>query len=127
MSITTPPFWHQAPFTRLLFPLITGIVTCYYLLHGVFTNAQIQTTLYLSVGVSISGLLITAQLSSFKKYRYRFIQGIFLQIVFASLGIAAMQNMLRARDQETALIAASKKDAIYIMRLIEPLQLKTKK
>ena len=126
MSITTPPFWHQAPFTRLLFPLITGIVTCYYLLHGVFTNAQIQTTLYLSVGVSISGLLITAQLSSFKKYRYRFIQGIFLQIVFASLGIAAMQNMLRARDQETALIAASKKDAIYIMRLIEPLQLKNK-
>ena len=126
MSITTPPFWHQAPFTRLLFPLITGIVTCYYLLHGVFTNAQIQTTLYLSVGVSISGLLITAQLSSFKKYRYRFIQGIFLQIVFASLGIAAMQNMLRARDQETALLAASKKDAIYIMRLIEPLQLKNK-
>ena len=126
MSITTPPFWHQAPFTRLLFPLITGIVTCYYLLHGVFTNAQIQTTLYLSVGVSISGLLITAQLSSFKKYRYRFIQGIFLQIVFASLGIAAMQNMLRARDQETALLAASKKGAIYIMRLIEPLQLKNK-
>ena len=126
MSITTPPFWHQAPFTRLLFPLITGIITCYYLLHGVFTNAQIQTTLYLSVGVSISGLLITAQLSSFKKYRYRFIQGIFLQIVFASLGIAAMQNMLQARDQETALLAASKKSTIYIMRLIEPLQLKNK-
>ena len=126
MSITTPPFWHQAPFTRLLFPLITGIITCYYLLHGVCTNAQIQTTLYLLVGVSISGLLITAQLSSFKKYRYRFIQGIFLQIVFASLGIAAMQNMLQARDQETALLAASKKGTIYIMRLIEPLQLKNK-
>ena len=126
MSITTPPFWHQAPFTRLLFPLITGIVTCYYLLHGVFTNTQIQTTLYLSVGVSISGLLVAAQLSGFKKYRSRFIQGIFLQIVFASLGIAAMQNMLRARDQETALLAASKKGAIYIMRLIEPLQLKNK-
>jgi competence protein ComEC len=78
------------------------------------------------VGLSISGLLITAQLSGFKKYRSRFIQGIFLQIVFASLGIAAMQNMLRARDQETALLAASKKGAIYIMRLIEPLQLKNK-
>ena len=126
MSITTPPFWHQAPFTRLLFPLIIGIITCYYLLHGVFTNAQLQTTLYLTVGLSISGLLMTAQLSSFKKYRYRFIQGILLQIVFASLGIAAMQNMLQARDQETALIATSKKGAIYIMRLIEPLQLKNK-
>ena len=49
---------------------------------------------------------MTAQLSSFKKYRYRFIQGILLQIVFASLGIAAMQNRLQARDQETALLAA---------------------
>ena len=126
MSITTPPFWHQAPFTRLLFPLIIGIITCYYLLHGVFTNAQLETTLYLTVGLSISGLLMTAQLSSFKKYRYRFIQGILLQIVFASLGIAAMQNRLQARDQETALLAASKKGAIYIMRLIEPLQLKNK-
>lgn len=126
MSITTPPFWHQAPFTRLLFPLVIGIVSCYYLLHGVFTNAQLQTTLYLTAGLSISGLLMTAQLSSFKKYRYRFIQGILLQIVFASLGIAAMQNRLQARDQETALLAASKKGAIYIMRLIEPLQLKNK-
>ena len=126
MSITTPPFWHQAPFTRLLFPLVTGITTCYYLLHGIFTNAHIVIALYTAVGVSITGLLITTQLSSFKQYRYRFIQGILLQIVFASLGIAVMQNTLQARDQETALLAARKDGSVYVMRLTEPLQLKNK-
>ena len=126
MSITTPPFWHQAPFTRLLFPLVTGITTCYYLLHGIFTNAHIVIALYTAVGVSITGLLITTQLSSFKQYRYRFIQGILLQIVFASLGLAVMQNTLQARDQETALLAARKDGSVYVMRLTEPLQLKNK-
>ena len=126
MSITTPPFWHQAPFTRLLFPLITGIITCYYLLHGIFTNAQINNTVYVAAGLSIAGLLCIAQLSSFKKYRYHFIQGVFLQIVFASLGVAVMQKTLQARDQETALLAACKNGTVYIMRIIEPLQLKNK-
>lgn len=126
MSVTAPPFWHQAPFTRLLFPLVTGIVTCYYLLHGIFTNAQINNTVYVAAGLSIAGLLGTTQLSNFKKYRYYFIQGVFLQIVFASLGIAVMQKTLQTRDQETALLAACKNGTIYIMRIIEPLQLKNK-
>ena len=126
MSVTAPPFWHQAPFTRLLFPVVTGIVTCYYLLHGIFTNAQINNTVYLAAGLSIAGLLGTTQLSNFKKYQYYFIQGIFLQIVFASLGIAVMQKTLQTRDQETALLAACKNGTIYIMRIIEPLQLKNK-
>ncbi len=126
MSVTAPPFWHQAPFTRLLFPVVTGIVTCYYLLHGIFTNAQINNTVYVAAGLSIAGLLGTTQLSNFKKYRYYFIQGVFLQIVFASLGIAVMQKTLQTRDQETALLAACKNGTIYIMRIIEPLQLKNK-
>lgn len=126
MSVTAPPFWHQAPFTRLLFPVVTGIVTCYYLLHGIFTNAQINNTVYVAAGLSIAGLLCIAQLSSFKKYRYHFIQGVFLQIVFASLGVAVMQKTLQARDQETALLAACKNGTVYIMRIIEPLQLKNK-
>lgn len=126
MSVTAPPFWHQAPFTRLLFPVVTGIVTCYYLLHGIFTNAQINNTVYVAAGLSIAGLLGTTQLSNFKKYRYYFIQGIFLQIVFVSLGVAVMQKTLQAREQETALLAACKNGTVYIMRLIEPLQLKNK-
>ena len=126
MSVTAPPFWHQAPFTRLLFPLVTGITTCYYLLHGIFTNAQINNTLYVAAGLSIAGLLGTTQLSNFKKYRYRFIQGVFLQIVFVSLGVAVMQKTLQARDEETALLAVRKNSAIYVMRIIEPLQLKNK-
>ncbi len=126
MSVTAPPFWHQAPFTRLLFPVVAGIVTCYYLLHGIFTNAQINNTLYVAAGLSIAGLLATTQLSNFKKYRYHFIQGVFLQIVFASLGVAVMQKTLQARDQETALLAACKNGTIYIIRIIEPLQLKNK-
>jgi competence protein ComEC len=126
VSVTAPPFWHQAPFTRLLFPLVTGIVTCYYLLHGIFKNAQINNTVYVAAGLSIAGLLCIAQLSSFKKYRYHFIQGVFLQIVFASLGVAVMQKTLQARDQETALLAACKNGTVYIMRIIEPLQLKYK-
>lgn len=130
VSITTPPFWHQAPFTRLLFPLITGIVTCHYLLHGTCTNAQIQTALLTTAVLSIAGLVCIASQSSFKKYRYRVIQGVFLQIVFASLGVAVMQKTLQARDQETALLATCKDGTvygtIYIMRLIDPLQLKNK-
>jgi competence protein ComEC len=126
VSITTPPFWHQAPFTRLLFPLVIGIVSCYYLLHGIFTNAQITNASYAAVSISIAGLLFIAQLTSYKKYRYRFVQGIFLQIVFASLGITVMQNTLQARDQETALLRARKDGSIYVMRLTEPLQLKNK-
>ena len=126
MSVTAPPFWHQAPFTRLLFPVVTGIVTCYYLLHGIFTNAQINNTAYVAAGLSIAGLLGTTQLSNFNKYRYHFIQGVFLQIVFASLGVTVMEKTLQARDQETALLAACKNGTVYIMRLIEPLQLKNK-
>jgi len=126
VSVTAPPFWHQAPFTRLLFPVVTGIVTCYYLLHGIFTNAQINNTVYVAAGLSIAGLLGTTKLSNFKKYRYHFIQGVFLQIVFVSLGVAVMQKTLQARDQETALLAACKNGTIYIMRIIEPLQLKNK-
>ncbi len=126
MSVTPPPFWHQAPFTRLLFPVVTGIVTCYYLLHGIFTNAQINNTVYVAAGLSIAGLLGTTQLSNFNKYRYHFIQGVFLQIVFVSLGVAVMQKTLQARDQEIALLAACKNGTVYIMRIIEPLQLKNK-
>lgn len=103
-----------------------GILTCYYVLHGIFTNAHVVNALYTAVGVSIAGLLVTNQLSSFKKYRYRFIQGILLQILFASLGVVAMQKTLQARDAERALIGACKNGSVYIMRLIEPLQLKNK-
>jgi len=128
VSITTPPFWHQAPFTRLLFPLVLGIVTCYYLLHGVFifTNAHINAVLYTAAGISVAGLLVISQLSNFKKYRYQFIQGLLLQIVFASIGIAVMQNTLQARTAESALLAAHKNGTVYIMRITEPLQLKNK-
>ncbi|MEK0414094.1 MAG: hypothetical protein RL070_1582 [Bacteroidota bacterium] len=126
MSITAPPFWHQAPFTRLLFPVVTGIVTCYYLLHGIFTNAQINNTVYVAASLSFAGLLGTNRLSNFKKYRYHFIQGIFLQIVFVSLGVGVMQKNLQARDEETSLLAAFKNGTVYIMRIIEPLQLKNK-
>ncbi len=126
MSITTPPFWHQAPFTRLLFPLVTGILTCNYLLHGIFINTLINYALYAAAGISIAGLFIIAQLSNFKKYRYRIIQGLLLQIVFVCLGISVMQNTLQARDNEVALLAAHKNGVVYIMRLTEPLQLKNK-
>jgi len=126
VSVTAPPFWHQAPFTRLLFPLVLGIVTCNYVLHGVFTNAHIHTALYIAVGISIAGLIVTAQLTNFKKYRYRFIQGLFLQILFICLGIAIMQNTLQARTKETVLLAAQKNGTIYIMQLTEPLKLKNK-
>ena len=126
MSVPKPPFWHQAPFTRLLFPLVIGIVTCYYLLHGIFTNAHINAAVYAAAGVSIAGLLCIAQLTNFKKYRYRFLQGVLLQIIFISLGITVMQNVLQSRAKETELIAARKDGTVYIMRLTEPLQLKNK-
>ena len=126
VSISTPPFWHQAPFTRLLFPLVIGIVTCYYFLHGIFTNTHITNAVYTAVGVSIAGLFTIGQLTNSKKYRYQFLQGLLIQIVFLCLGIVVMQNVLQSRTQETGLIAARKNGTVYIMRLTEPLQLKNK-
>ena len=126
MSIFTPPFWQQAPFTRLLFPLVIGIVSCYYLLHGIFTNAHINAGIYIGAGVSITGLKFIGRLSTFQKYRYQFLQGLLIQIIFLCLGILVMQNLLQLRVQETGLIAAHKNGVVYIMRLTEPLQLKNK-
>lgn len=126
MSVSTPPFWHQAPFTRLLFPLVIGIVSCYYLLHGIFTNAHINAGIYIGAGTSIAGLVFIGKLNTFQKYRYQFLQGLLLQIVFLCLGIVVMQNVLQFRTQETGLIAARKNSTVYIMRLTEPLQLKNK-
>ena len=103
-----------------------GIVTCYYFLHGLFTNAHINNAVYAAAGVSIAGLWVIAQLSNFKKYRSQFLQGLLLQIVFLCLGIVVMQNVLQSRIQETGLIAARKNGTVYIMRLTEPLQLKNK-
>ena len=65
-----------------------GIVTCYYFLHGLFTNAHINNAVYAAAGVSIAGLWVIAQLSNFKKYRSQFLQGLLLQIVFLCLGIS---------------------------------------
>jgi competence protein ComEC len=126
VSVSTPPFWHQAPFTRLLFPLVIGIVTCYYFLYGIFINTHITKAVYITAGISIAGLLCIAQLSNFKKYRYQFLQGLLLQIVFLCLGIVMMQNVLESRIQETRLIAGRKNGVVYVMRLTEPLQLKNK-
>ena len=82
--------------------------------------------MYITAGISIAGLLCIAQLSNFKKYRYQFLQGLLLQIVFLCLGIVVMQNVLQSRIQEAGLIAARKDGTVYIMRLTEPLQLKNK-
>jgi len=126
VSVSTPSFWHQAPFTRLLFPLVIGIVSCYYLLHGIFTNALINAGLYITAGVSIAGLICIGKLTTFQKYRYQFLQGLLLQIIFLCLGIVVMQNLLQLRTQETGLIASHKNGVVYVMRLTEPLQLKNK-
>ncbi len=126
MSVSTPPFWHQAPFTRLLFPLVIGIISCYYLLYGIFTNAHINAGIYIGVGVSITGLTFIGKLTTFQKYRYRFLQGLLLQIIFLCLGIVVMQNLLQLRAQEIGLIASHKNGVVYVMRLTEPLQLKNK-
>jgi competence protein ComEC len=95
-------------------------------LHGIITNEHINAALYIAVGISIAGLLAIAQLSNFKKFRYRFIQGVLVQIIFTCLGIAIMQNTLQARTTETALLAARKNGTVYIMRITEALQLKNK-
>ena len=82
--------------------------------------------MYITAGISIAGLLCIAQLSNFQKYRYQFLQGLLLQIVFLCLGIVVMQNVLESRIQETRLIAVRKNGVVYVMRLTEPLQLKNK-
>ena len=76
--------------------------------------------MYAAAGISIAGLFIIAQLSNFKKYRYRLIQGLLLQIVFVCLGMSVMQNTLQARDNEVALLGGKKKGVFYISRLTEP-------
>lgn len=77
------PFWKKAPFFRLLLPLIVGIITEYYL----------QLPSYAIWILIVFGCLlwyISRSLSSFRRFRYRFLSGINVQIIFFCLGVSCM-------------------------------------
>ncbi len=78
------------------------------------------------VGTAIVGLLLLSLFSKAKKYQFRLVQGLTIQLVFVAGGMTVMQRTLDARRQETQLLAAQKSNAVYVLRLLEPLVLKNK-
>ncbi len=73
------PIWKKAPFTRLLLPLITGIILQWYLQIPV----QFIATAFISFGIAfLSFLLLPIAL----RFKIQPLQGLIIQLLFIALG-----------------------------------------
>jgi len=106
------PFWKKAPFFRLLLPLMAGILTEYYVPLPIYV---------LSILISCGSLLwyLQRSLSSFRRFRHRFLTGIPVQTIFFCLGVAcAMCHELRFETRHFSKYV--KEENILLLRLEEP-------
>src|SRR5687768_2541401 len=111
-------FLKKAPFTRLLLPLIAGIITQW----------QLQFTLNLWVlvfSISLILLLVLFLLAPFEKFRYSSVYGFFIAIIFFSLGAALAWNK-DIRHNKYWLGNLYKETSALLVTLEEPLSEKTK-
>src|SRR5687767_2703941 len=110
-------FLKKAPFTRLLLPLIAGIITW-----------QLQFTLNLWIlvfSISLLLLLVLFMLAPFEKFRYSSVNGFFIAIIFFSLG-AGLAWKKDIRHNKYWLGNLYKETNALMVRLEEPLSEKIK-
>ncbi|MEP7258045.1 MAG: ComEC/Rec2 family competence protein [Flavitalea sp.] len=117
MSISPFPFWKEAPFTRLLIPLITGILLQWRL-------KMPATVPWTAACLAFSGLLAYSFLRLSYQYRIRWINGVFIAVLLFSLGA------LLAHYKDSASLAAQtalfcKEQATITAIIEEPLSEKT--
>ena len=101
--------WKQAPFLRLIIPLIAGILFQWYGAAGILTG-------YGLLLLAIAGLIIFNLRISFLRYRFSWLNGVFINCLFFSLGMLVtwhkdishqrqwINNYYRAKDYVTATI-----------------------
>jgi competence protein ComEC len=80
------PFWKDAPFLRLLFPFVTGIILQ---LYGVVP----VVALYSSGALLLSGILAFLWLSMARQYQWQWVQGLLLHLLL--IVIAALLTWLQ--------------------------------
>ena len=115
---TGPGFLKNAPFIRLLLPLIAGIITQW----------QIQSSLKIWVFVfSFSFLLLLTLflLPAFEKFRYTWANGFLIAIIFFSIGAGLAWNK-DIRHNKNWLGNLYKETGALLATLEEPLSEKTK-
>src|ERR1700730_17357655 len=106
-------FWKKAPFTRLLFPLIAGIIVQWH-----FQLAPAAWWLFLIVGIfTIAGFFF---IPFFNHFRLSFLTGIAVCIIFLSLG-ALLVWYKDIRHRENWVGHLYKKEITFLVSLDEPL------
>jgi competence protein ComEC len=112
------PLWKKAPFTRLLLPLIAGIMLQWYL--------QIQLTVIVTALVSFSiAFLLFLLLPAAFKFRLKALQGSVIQLLF--IGLGALLTWHKDIRHNTNWYGNYYRDSCYLLvRIDEPLVEKTK-
>ena len=111
-------FLKKAPFTRLLLPLIAGIITQWEL--------QLTLKIWIPVfSISLLLLLISFLLPAFEKFRYTAINGFLIAIIFFSIG-AGLAWYKDIRHNNLWLGNLYKETNSLLVTLEEPLSEKTK-
>lgn len=111
-------FLKKAPFTRLLFPLIAGIITQWQL--------QLTLKIWLLVfSLSLLLLLTLFLLPPFEKFQYTSVNGFFIFIIFFTLGAGIAWNK-DIRHNKYWLGNSYRATSAILVSLDEPLSEKTK-
>src|SRR5687768_4433622 len=81
------PFWKDAPFIRIIIPFITGITVSYH--FGLYAPVY-----FIITGVCIAALAGYSLLKLDLKYRFRYLNGIVINVLIAAAGawIAGIKN-----------------------------------
>lgn len=84
--------WKRAPFVRILFPFITGILIQWY------CPLPLQTWAIVSV-ISFIGLVSFFRISFFRRYKYSWLSGLCIALLFIALGalLAAYRDIRNDR------------------------------
>lgn len=113
MHLPTIYLWKRTPFLRLLLPLIAGILLQWYMPMQIFTGWGLFIT-------GIIGLVFFNRRLSFRRYKYGWLNGIFITILF--LGIGMLLCFYRDVSHESSCLNHIYQDKdIIIATLQEPL------
>ncbi|MFS8082000.1 MAG: ComEC/Rec2 family competence protein, partial [Ginsengibacter sp.] len=110
--------WKKAPFIRLALALIVGIVLQYYF------NFTLRNILFAGL-LSLGFIYIFSLLNEGKRYRFQFLRGLFITFVLIAAG-AFFVYQKDIRNDNGWYNKNSKADALYILKIEEPVIEKAK-
>ncbi len=116
MPAQTLYLWKQAPFLRLLIPLIAGIILQWY------CNLPVQPAWWLLMAAITAMVLFNYRLS-FLQYRFGWLNGMFINTMFLSIGIL-MCWYANMKHQQTWIGNDYRPNDAMVVTLQEPLSAK---